>query len=334
MYLYFGTVVRNAPVNQGGSLYKLDWQTKNIIREIPIIPSQPDLSHDRNPRGNVRGCRGIRVHGDTVVVADYHSLNLFDQDLNLERKLSGDLMVGLHEIDISGSSVWLTSTSLDAVLKYRLADGKYEASYWPREMPEFQEALNTSPLEFDKSIDNRDKFLDNSSFRGPGHLHVNAVCEFHGEVYALFHSRCVVANLSKRTIVIKDKNLKHAHNLSIEDGGVVYVNDTHRTVVRIYDLESGKQTRSIPIRKMPGIKLLLAKTTLKALRELGLAFFGSGRKATARPFYLRGLAINDNYIFAGISPATIIQIDKRTGEFIDSYTHSIDARVCIHGLAC
>ncbi len=77
----------------------------------------------------MRGCRGIRIHGDNVLVADYHSLNIFDQNLNLKRKLSGDLMVGLHEIDISDSSVWLTSTSLDAVLKYRLVDGKHEDSY-------------------------------------------------------------------------------------------------------------------------------------------------------------------------------------------------------------
>jgi hypothetical protein len=65
---------------------------------------------------------------------------------------------------------------------------------------------------------------------------------------------------------------------------------------------------------------------------MGVSFFSTRRKATARPLYLRGLAINDEYIFAGFSPATIVRIDKKTGELIDYYFHSSDARVCIHGL--
>jgi len=45
----------------------------------------------------------------------------------------------------------------------------------------------------------------------------NAVCEFRGEVYALFHAPGVVANLTPRSIVIQNDNLQHAHNLIIEE---------------------------------------------------------------------------------------------------------------------
>ena len=332
MNVYFGTIVRAAPINEGGSLYKLDWERKAILKEVPIAPADPALDHDPNARGNVRGCRGIRVLGDELVAADYHSLNFFDHDLNLKRKLSHDLMVGLHEIDIKAASVWVTSTTLDAALKYSLADGALESAYWPREMPEFQRSLGIEPLLIDKSVDNRQTFLENASFRGPSHLHLNAVSEFNGEVYALFHSKCVLANLSRGTIVIEDENLKHAHNLIIEEPGVVYINDTHRTVVRQYDLASGKQIRAIDIKKMPGIKSLVFRSARRALKEMGISFFGSHRKATARPLYLRGLAINEEFIFAGFSPATIARIDKNTGELVDFYFHSTDARVCVHGL--
>ena len=332
MDIYFGTIVRAAQVSEGGSLFKLDWDRKSIVREVPIVPADPKLDHDPNARGNVRGCRGIRVVDDEVIAADYHTLNIFDRDLNRTRKISHGLMAGLHEIDIVGSSVWVTSTSLDAVLKYHLESGEKEAEFWPRERAEFQQALNIEPLPIDKSIDNRATFLDNSSFRGPSHLHLNAVCEFRGEVYALFHSKCVVVNLSQGTIVIRDENLKHAHNLIIEEPGVVYVNDTHRTVVREYELESGKQIRAIDIRKMPGIRTLVLKSAARALREMGVSFFSTSRKATARPLYLRGLAITEDLIFAGFSPATIVCIDKKSGMLLDAYFHSTDARVCIHGL--
>jgi hypothetical protein len=332
MDIYFGTVARAAPVSEGGSLFKLDWERKTLVREVPNVPVEPSLYHDPNARGNVRGVRGIRIHNGEVIAADYHTLNIFDRDLNPLRKLTHGLMVGIHETHLEGDSIWVTSTTLDAALRYRLADGALETSYWPREMPEFQDSLGLEPLPIDKSIDNRLNYLERASFRGPSHLHLNAVCEFRGDVYALFHSKCVVANLSKGTIVIQDPKLKHAHNLIMEEPGVVYINDTHRTVVREYDLESGQQIRAIDIKKMRGIKSLLLKSAALAIREMGVSFFGSKRKATAKPLYLRGLSITQDYIFAGFSPATIVCIDKRSGKLVDYFFHSNDMRVCIHGL--
>lgn len=332
MDIYFGTVARAAPVSEGGSLFKLDWERKAIVREVPNVPVEPSLYHDPNARGNVRGVRGIRIHNGEVIAADYHTLNIFDRDLNPRRKLTHGLMVGIHETHLEGSSIWVTSTTLDAALKYSLEDGALEASFWPREMPGFQQTLGLEPLPIDKAIDNRLNYLEQSSFRGPSHLHLNAVCEFRGDIYALFHSKCVVANLSKGTIVIQDEKLKHSHNLIMEEPGVVYINDTHRTVVREYDLQSGRQIRAIDIKKMRGIKSLLLRSASRAIKEMGVSFFGSKRKATAKPLYLRGLSITQDYIFAGFSPATIVCIDKRSGKLVDYFFHSTDMRVCIHGL--
>ena len=334
MHIYFGTVARAAPESQGGSVFKLDWESKSIVREVPIVPTEPSIEHDPNARGNVRGVRGIRVLNDEVYVADYHTINIFDRDLNLKRKLSHGLMIGLHETQIVDSSIWVTSTPLDACLKYRIGDGVLEESFWPREMPAFQDSLGLEALKIDKSIDNRLNFLEGKTFRGPSHLHLNAVWEFRGEVYALFHSRNLVANLSRGTIVIQDETLKHAHNLIIEEPGIVYVNDTHRTVVRQYDLASGEETRAIELRKMRGINKLLLRSVARAFKEMGVTFFSRNRKATARPLYLRGLATTEDYIFAGFSPATIVCIDKASGKLVDYYFHSTDMRDCIHGLVC
>lgn len=334
MFIYFGTVVRAAPVKEGGSLFKLDWDRKTIIGEVPNVPIEPTLYHDPNARGNVRGCRGIRVVNGEVIAADYHTLNIFDRDLNPRRRLTHGLMVGLHETFISNDSIWVASTAIDAALKYRIEDGALEDAYWPREMSEFQKLLDLEPLEIDKDIDNRSNFLEQKTYRGSSHLHLNAICEFNGEMFALFHSKSVIVNLTRGTIVIQDDNLKHAHNLIIEEPGVIWVNDTYRTVVRQYDLASGRELRAINVRKMSGINTLLLKSASHAIREMGVSFFGSKRKATARPLFLRGLAINDDYIFAGFSPATIVCIDKRSGKLEDYFFHSNDMRVCVHGLTC
>jgi hypothetical protein len=333
MELYFGTIVRGGPVREGGSLFRLNWDDKSIVREAPIVPADPSVDHDPNARGNVRGCRGIQVSGDQVIAADYHSLHIFDRDLNFQRKVSNGLMVGLHEIQRLGDSVWVTSTTIDAALKCRLEDGAVEEQFWPREMPTLQEAIGTEPLAVDKQADNRAAFLENDSFRSPGHLHLNAVCEFNGEVYALLHSKCVVVNLGKQQIVIQDERLKHAHNLIIEEPGLVWINDTRRMAVRQYDLASGRELKAFNLRNMPGVNALLMRAAVTALRAMGVAFFSSRRKATARPLFLRGLAMNEKYIFAGFSPATIMCIEKESGRLVDTYFHSNDARVCIHGLA-
>ena len=137
MHIYFGTVVRAAPVKEGGSLFKLDWDTKTVMAEVPNVPIAPTLYHDPNARGNVRGCRGIVVANDEVIAADYHTLNIFDRDLNKKRSLTHGLTVGLHESHGVDQSIWVTSTAIDAALKLRLADGELEESFWPREMPEF-----------------------------------------------------------------------------------------------------------------------------------------------------------------------------------------------------
>jgi len=66
--------------------------------------------------------------------------------------------------------------------------------------------------------------------------------------------------MSRGTRVIQYEKLKHAHNLIMEEPVVLYINDTHRTVVREYDRESGKQMHAIDIKKMRGIKPLLMKS--------------------------------------------------------------------------
>lgn len=333
MHLYFGTVIRKAPLAQGGSIYQLDWDRKEIVAERLVTATDPTVEHDPNARGNARGCRGIQVVGDEVVAASYHTLQCYDKDLNLQRSISHGLMVGLHETWVDKDSIWVASTSIDAALKYRLHDGQLEDQFFPREMPAFQQALDTWPQDVDKAADNRLAWLDTTRVVGPPHLHLNAVCVFRGEVFALFHSKCVVANLSRGRIVIQDPRLKRAHNLIIEEPGVAWINDTHRATIRQYDLATGRELGSIDLRRQKHIKALLFKSAMRALRELGTGFFDRQRKATARPLYLRGLALHGDRIYAGFSPATIVCIDKASGKVLDYYFHSTDVRVCVHGLA-
>ena len=48
MDVFFGTIVRGAPLDEGGSLYRLEWDSKTIVQETPIVPGAPSVDKDPN----------------------------------------------------------------------------------------------------------------------------------------------------------------------------------------------------------------------------------------------------------------------------------------------
>ncbi len=80
---------------------------------------------DRNPRGNSRGGRGIWVTGESVVVAAYDGVRIFDRCLNPNGDVSSGLLVDLHEVlMVEPGRLWVAATALDAVFEIDLAGGR------------------------------------------------------------------------------------------------------------------------------------------------------------------------------------------------------------------
>lgn len=362
MYIYFSTVVRMAPAHSGGELIRLNWDTKQIEARVPIYPENPEID-DPNPRGNTRGGRGIAVMGDTVVVGSYHTLKVFDRDLNHIRDITHPLMVNLHEIYPSGpNSVLVSCTSIDAVLDVNLQDERIVAQYWPREMPPFQEALNVLPLAIDKSADNRLQFLSRAYMEEPSHLHINAVTQWRGETFVFSNAFGAVLNVDRCEVVLQDPNLKGGHNLIITDDEIL-ICDTRGHNVMIYDRATKALRECISLEKFAEVQVILQheaaamqhkarvsqikrtpvvahlrNTSLvkrlkrgslrEVLRKLGLTHAA----AAAAPLFVRGLDIHNGHVFAGFSPGSIAQIHRATGKLVNLYQFSDDVRVCIHGL--
>lgn len=330
MQVYVGTVVRAAPVRDGGELFKLDWETKSIVRRLPIFPENPALDHDPNPRGNGRGCRGIVLHDGQVIAATYHTLKVFDNDLEHQRDVTHGLMVGLHEIQLVDSGgVWTSSTTVDAALRFDLATGDLVEGFWPREVTSFQQSLELVPGDYDKSRDLRAELIGVQLKDDPCHLHLNAVCAWDGSVYALLNRFGVVANLSSGEIVIRDPRIVGAHNLVILDDGKALVCATRSSAVRVYDIHAREFEKEIRLLDFPWVRDLE--------RRLGLGkrwhdFLTGRRKTVAKPFFVRGLDVVGDLVFVGFSPASVVCFHRGSGEFVDSFNYSEDVRVCVHGL--
>lgn len=331
--LAFGTVVREAPIGEAGELVVLDWTRKEVEAKVPIRPCNPTIEEDPNPRGNARGCKGIRWWNEQLIAASYHTLELYDETLTQTGALSDGLMVGLHEIDVTErNTVWVSSTAIDAAVEYDLSDGTRGRVFWPREMPTLQDELGLEPLTIDKEADNRLRFLEPSATNDESHLHLNAVEEYEGRVYALFNSYDVVVDLTNEEIVLQDERLSGAHNLTITEEGIAIVNDTWGTTVRFYDLNQGALRRSIDLTKYRWVRRLIrweipAYWGKELARKIGLK-----EHSVAKPLFVRGLVRRGDTLFVGVSPAAILQIDWTSGELLDAYQYSSDVHVCIHGL--
>lgn len=333
MYIYFGTVIRNAPINSGGELIALDWESKTVMGKVAIFPSEPDLSHDSNPRGNGRGCRGITIYKDSIVAANYHSLSFFDYKLNPRRTLTHGLMAGLHELNLNDdNSIWVTSTALDSVLRYDLASGDLKQSFWPRDMAQLQDQLGLVEFPVDRKADNRERYLNRNVKDDTSHLHLNAVATWEGEVYCLFNSHGVIANLSTGEVILRNDGLRGAHNLVINSEGIAFSNDTLGRAVMLFDLKKRSMIDRIDILKFAWVRSLARKSRRIAgiksvLHRVGLVSAPPGRE-----LFLRGLVVDNDRIYLGLSPASIIEINWRTKRFSDGYQYSANVNHCVHGL--
>ncbi|WP_263785478.1 hypothetical protein [Salinibacter grassmerensis] len=60
---------------------------------------------------------------------------------------------------------------------------------------------------------------------------------------------------------------------------------------------------------------------------------GGIKGSVAEPLFVRGLARREDTLFIGVSPASILQVDVKTGALVDAYQYSSNVHACIHGLA-
>jgi hypothetical protein len=256
-----------------------------------------------------------------IVACSYHTLHLFDADLEARRDLSHGLMVGLHEIALTGDVLWVASTAIDMALAYDLRSGDLVDSFAPREMPAFRSRWDLSPLEIDLRADNRARWLAYDAKTDPSHLHLNAIAISDGSVLALFNRFGAIVDLTSSRVLVEDPVLTGAHNLVVLDDGTLVSADTRGAGIRFYNAENGNLQHVVDLQSFGWVRRLR-----RSIRE-------NSDQRLARPLFTRGLAFDGDVAAVGISPASVLLVDWREPELLDVYQHSSDVRHAIHGLA-
>lgn len=334
MRVYFTTVNRKAPLERGGELVALDWNSKRVLARAPIVPSDPDIV-DPNPRGNTRGGRGIAVlDRDELLVGDYHTLRVVSKhDLKERRRVSHPLFASIHELARTGPTTFLvSSTAVDAAIELDVASGAERRSFHPRTHPKLQQSLGLTPLDIDPAADNRTRFLGNEHFKHPHHVHINAVAAWDSRPLALFSKQGAIVDLDSGAVLARDNALRGSHNLLVADGRA-YVNHTVGKGVLVFDLASGKRERHVGWGNAAPVRALLSgKETLYRIRRRLEKLHLLPVRASL-PGFARGLSRHAGKLYVGIAPASVLELDENSGGLLSMFTYSGNVDACIHGLA-
>jgi hypothetical protein len=330
------TVVRESirGKQRSGFIYDVDWDAQEVQRRLPVPePSFPQS--DDNPRGGVRGGRGVAVTKHGIVVANYDTLHIYDDDWKLLDDFSHPLFVGTHEIDWDGEHIWTAATGIDAVLKVSL-DGSATVAWDPHE-PDAARLLGVRrrPHPVDGSVDYRIReapLIDQ--------CHINGVTRHNGSTVVncglirptrpwrsrMWRRASTRAKAALRLPEREKAGPRHAgrsmvvradegeavevlvelgghdfptHNGQLLDDRRVAVNDSSNNSVRVFSIGDRRELTNV---RIPGT-------------------------------WLRGMEpVDGSRLLVGTAPATIMLLDVESGEVEGRLQLSENPNEAIHGL--
>jgi hypothetical protein len=319
--VFFNTVRRKRPVRKAGELIKLDWNSKKILSRCVIYPTDPDILDDPNPRGNTRGGKGILVTEEEVFVGTYHTILVFDHDLNLKRRITHRLFVNLHEMSFDGKNILVSSTAIDAALLVSRR-GRLLRSWWPREEESLREALGLIPQKINKRVDNRLRHYNIEPSGKPGHTHLNSVFTYKKSTFALLKRYGVIVRLcSPAEVFLAEPSLRGSHSPAITPSGdLLVVCGSMSRELLIFDTSEKSLKRRLKLLDIP---------------EIAAMYSDHPDEPYNQSIFVRGLEVLDEKrALVGISPAAILEVDIETGKLLDMYRHSREVGDAVHGLAC
>ncbi len=174
------TIRRHTPHTEpSGFIYLVDAEKQQVLQRCQIIePAFREV--DTNPRGGMRGSRGISVRADEIALANASVIYRFDPHWNLRGFITHPSMAAVHDVMYQDDTLWATSARNDLLFQYDLA-GTMLRHFYLREPSPAARQLQWNPPQLLKSEAIRSGALE---FRDPrthdeetcDHAHVNSIC--------------------------------------------------------------------------------------------------------------------------------------------------------------
>jgi hypothetical protein len=138
-----------------------------------VVPESAHRPNDPNPRGGLRGARGVSFLEDRFALANTERVFVFDRQWQLAGELTHPWTADIHEVLAEHDGVWITCTACDLLLKLDWSGQVIDAWLWRGDRRLTAQFGFGSLSEFDDAIDYRDPRQRGHAVHDIGHL--NAV---------------------------------------------------------------------------------------------------------------------------------------------------------------
>jgi hypothetical protein len=138
-----------------GFLRIVDLVNARVVATSPV-PESSHRADDPNPRGGLRGAKGIGVAGGRFVLANSDTLFLFDDDWRRTGVITHPWLGGIHDLLVESDGIWVTAANTDLLVRMSW-DGEV-LDWWSwRADPALVSELGFGRVPpFDRTLDYRD----------------------------------------------------------------------------------------------------------------------------------------------------------------------------------
>lgn len=174
------TSIRESPPHlASGRLFVVDVDQRKIVQATSGV-EPPHRENDVNPRGGMRGMRGLSIYNGRLALATYSCVLIFDRAWNFLQAITHPAVAGIHEVAYIKNELWVTSTANDMLARFN-SDGILQESIFLVEQAGLMEQLKLkhkkSPAQTgitDQQLDFRKRsYFASDPF---DRLHVNSIC--------------------------------------------------------------------------------------------------------------------------------------------------------------
>jgi hypothetical protein len=107
----------------------VDLDTGETLINEPV-PESPWRSVDPNPRGGLRGAKGISVAGDRLIVGNSDTVFVLDRQWKITSSFTHSFMGSIHDVLAEEDAIWITCTNGDLLLKVDWAGTELDRWSW------------------------------------------------------------------------------------------------------------------------------------------------------------------------------------------------------------
>jgi hypothetical protein len=347
------------PHEASGYVYLIDPSAHRVIQRSTMI-EHPYRAMETNPRGGMRGCKGISVLPERIAIANSSAVFQYDPAWNLLSVFSHPSCSAIHDIAYQGDTLWVTSSRTDLLMQLDLT-GKLLKHYYLRGPSPALERLGWKPPLL---LSNEQILQGAIDFRNPkthdeftfDRAHVNSVCFLSsGEVLVSLGQIVNVelaASLRLKVLLIRlglwssvlsiNRRLSAAFKLKKDLHSDLVVRPAKATsvVLRIspqgaYELcldIPGVSTPSHSLLSLPDDSVLYLNTHLGEVVHFDPRNGEMYSSTKATDGFLRGISALEEKTFLMGSKGELITFDIETHLVLDRFTFSDDPKESVYDI--